>query len=119
MHSIPSDIFLNILTHKDIGYHYTDQRNLVHIRTHGLLTKAERKENKVHSTKQNASVFGDGIYTANNETNFSKYGDTCEDLIVYDCCYCIDLLYLIICYRPHRCQTEGQNCASLRISSAK
>ena len=31
----------------DIGYHYTDQRNMDNIRTHGLLTKAERDTNKV------------------------------------------------------------------------
>ena len=39
--------FIYIMWGADIGYHYTDQRNMDNIRTHGLLTKAERDTNKV------------------------------------------------------------------------
>eukprot|EP00578_Thalassiosira_sp_NH16_P011193 CAMPEP_0181108426 /NCGR_PEP_ID=MMETSP1071-20121207/17624_1 /TAXON_ID=35127 /ORGANISM="Thalassiosira sp., Strain NH16" /LENGTH=744 /DNA_ID=CAMNT_0023192029 /DNA_START=36 /DNA_END=2270 /DNA_ORIENTATION=- len=61
--------------HIDVGYHYTEQKNMANIRTHGLLTKNERQTNNVKAVLK-GSVFGDGIYTANNETTFSNYGDT-------------------------------------------
>ncbi|KAL7524685.1 hypothetical protein ACHAXR_001548, partial [Thalassiosira sp. AJA248-18] len=65
----------NISGYIDVGYHYTDQRNMTNIRTHGLLTSSDRQTNKVKATPK-GSVFGDGIYTANNGTCFSNYGDT-------------------------------------------
>ncbi|KAL7553932.1 hypothetical protein ACHAWF_017289 [Thalassiosira exigua] len=66
----------NIPAAVDIGYHYTHRSNLPCIRTHGLLTKGDRAKKKISSEKQNGSTFGDGIYTANNPSFFSAYGDT-------------------------------------------
>ncbi|KAL7554867.1 hypothetical protein ACHAWF_018412 [Thalassiosira exigua] len=84
----------------DVGFHYTDRRNVDKIRTHGLLTKGERDNQKVQAapkgrygkcvvvgdnimlsiasfnSQPRPSVFGDGIYTANNESAFSNFGDT-------------------------------------------
>ena len=45
------------------------------IRTHGLMTAAERQSSNVTAGSHNGAVFGDGIYTANNGTNFRGYGD--------------------------------------------
>ena len=39
----------------DIGYHYTDERNLEHIRTNGLLTKSDREEKKVEAKPKGVS----------------------------------------------------------------
>mmetsp|Transcript_14838 Transcript_14838/g.26967 ORF Transcript_14838/g.26967 Transcript_14838/m.26967 type:complete len:660 (+) Transcript_14838:184-2163(+) len=58
----------------DTGYHYTDQRNMANIRTHGLMTAAERQTSNVRAAPKGA-VFGDGIYTANNGTHFRHFGD--------------------------------------------
>ena len=58
----------------DTGYHYTKSQNLTKIRSHGLMTAAERSEKNVTSTI-GGSFFGDGIYTANNGTNFKGFGD--------------------------------------------
>ncbi|KAL9182764.1 hypothetical protein ACHAXT_004043 [Thalassiosira profunda] len=65
----------NIPAHIDVGYHYTGSENMANIRTHGLLTRADRQTNKVQATNK-GSMFGDGIYTANNGTCFSAYGNT-------------------------------------------
>ena len=45
------------------------------IRTNGLLTKGERDNRKIQSASIHGSVFGDGLYTANNPTAFSNYGE--------------------------------------------
>ena len=45
------------------------------IRTHGLMTAAESQSSNVTAGSHNGAVFGDGIYTANNGTNFRGYGD--------------------------------------------
>jgi deltex-like protein len=60
----------------DVGYHYTVGRNMDNIRTHGLLTSSDRQTNQVQAIRKGGSAFGDGIYTANNGTSFSNYGDT-------------------------------------------
>jgi len=44
----------------DVGYHYTEGKNLPHIRTHGLLTKGDRKAKSVASAKDHGTTFGDG-----------------------------------------------------------
>jgi len=59
----------------DVGYHYTASTHMANIRQHGLLTKKDRDSQRVNSTLH-GSVFGDGIYTANNPDNFSSYGNT-------------------------------------------
>jgi hypothetical protein len=61
-------------TFVDIGYHYTRSENLSHIKTNGLLTKAERCQRGVTSN-YNGSRYGDGIYTSSNPFAFTKYGD--------------------------------------------
>ncbi|KAL9184190.1 hypothetical protein ACHAXT_002276 [Thalassiosira profunda] len=58
----------------DVGYHYTDARNLPEIRTHGLLTKGDRTRQSVGGTAHGCR-FGDGVYTANNAVAFSSYGN--------------------------------------------
>ncbi|KAL3944015.1 MAG: hypothetical protein SGBAC_001925 [Bacillariaceae sp.] len=60
----------------DIGYHYTNDANLSSIRTNGLMTKNERDAQGVKPHKFNGSAYGDGVYTANNQISFSKYGDS-------------------------------------------
>jgi len=59
----------------DLGYHYTRQQNLDKIRTDGLLTKRERDSNQIRTT-WNGSSYGDGIYSGNEPSKFTKYGDT-------------------------------------------
>ena len=59
----------------DVGYHYTSKKHMANIRLHGLLTKKDRDSQQVISGTH-GSVFGDGVYTANNPDNFSSYGDT-------------------------------------------
>lgn len=46
------------------------------------MTRAERDTNKIKAAPK-GSVFGDGIYTANNATGFSAYGDTGEIMSAY------------------------------------
>ena len=58
----------------DIGYHYTNASNMAEIRTNGLLSKADRESRSVKSNF-NGSVFGDGIYTAENPTAFQHFGE--------------------------------------------
>lgn len=58
----------------DIGYHYTNPQNMQAIRTNGLLTKGERTNQHIQSASFHGSVFGDGVYTANNPTSFQDYG---------------------------------------------
>ena len=60
-------------TKVDLGYHYTSESCMKHIRTGGLLTKKERLEQKV-GIRANGAVFGDGIYTANNPFCFRGFG---------------------------------------------
>lgn len=62
-------------THVDIGYHYTRSANLRKIRTHGLLTKAERFQKSVEPVHYNGSAFGDGVYTGSNPYSHRSYGD--------------------------------------------
>lgn len=59
----------------DVGYHYTSSAHMANIRQHGLLTKRDRESQQVNS-RTSGSVFGDGVYTANNADNFSSYGNT-------------------------------------------
>lgn len=59
----------------DIGFHYTNPRNMKAIRTNGLLTKAERQSQNIQTVNSNGSVFGDGVYTANNPTSFQNFGE--------------------------------------------
>jgi hypothetical protein len=59
----------------DTGYHYTDSKHIANIRQHGLLTRSDRNTQQVNSFFH-GSIFGDGIYTANNPDNFSSYGNT-------------------------------------------
>jgi hypothetical protein len=58
----------------DIGYHYTTPANMDKIRTDGLLSRAERKAINIQATF-NGAAFGEGIYTGNDPTTFSKFGD--------------------------------------------
>ena len=64
----------NIPSHVDIGYHYTNPPNMQAIRTNGMMTKGERKSQRITSSTKHGSVFGDGIYTGNNPKSFRKYG---------------------------------------------
>jgi len=59
---------------KELGYHYTDSRNISQIRDKGLMTAAERYSNGVDVAARGA-VFGDGIYTANNAKVWRDRGD--------------------------------------------
>ncbi len=59
----------------DIGYHYTNPSKMDAIRTNGLLTKSERSNQNISTAQNNGSVFGDGVYTANNPKSFSNFGD--------------------------------------------
>ena len=60
----------------DIGYHYTEERNMKTIQTSGLLTRAERTSKRIFPTS-NGIFFGDGIYTANHPScnKNQRYGN--------------------------------------------
>lgn len=64
----------NIPAYVDLGYHYTSIENTEKIRENGLLTKNERAHQNIQVLKNHGSVFGDGIYTANNPIACSGYG---------------------------------------------
>jgi deltex-like protein len=64
----------NIPAYVDLGYHYTSIENTEKIRENGLLTKSERAQACVQVLKNHGSVFGDGVYTANNPIAWSGYG---------------------------------------------
>ena len=78
----------NLPSYIDIGYHYTNQNSMPHIRTNGLLTKADRESQKVTSMFHDGSVFGDGIYSSESS--------------------CI--LELWKCW-PAYCKASGQSCS--------
>ena len=63
-----------IPTNVDIGYHYTSEKSMTTIRTHGLLTKADRLSSGIHSSFHGLN-FGDGIYTTNNPYASTRYGE--------------------------------------------
>jgi hypothetical protein len=65
---------LGKLVHVDIGYHYTHAQNLDHIRTNGLLSRAEQYESGIAPTQMHGMALGDGIYTGNNPDEFSRFG---------------------------------------------
>ena len=64
----------------DIGYHYTNQRNIESIKTKSLVTRQELLEQGIHSRSSRVAFFGDGIYTANNP--FAFHRDGAEGLLV-------------------------------------
>jgi len=49
----------------DLGYHYTQDRNMDNIRQDGLMSFAEREKSCIKVARRRC-YFGDGIYTANN-----------------------------------------------------
>jgi len=57
----------------DIGYHYTHQYCIPNIDTRGLLTKDARKATRLDG-QENGSMFGEGIYTANNPFAYHEFG---------------------------------------------
>ncbi|KAL7531827.1 hypothetical protein ACHAXR_004260, partial [Thalassiosira sp. AJA248-18] len=61
----------------DVGFHYTSSMNISSILRCGLLSKDDRKTEKVVSSRSHGSVFGNGCYTGNNPFDFARYGDTC------------------------------------------
>jgi hypothetical protein len=58
----------------DLGYHYTEQSNMENIRTGGLMTRTERENQHITVARINGSFFGNGVYTGNNPTAFTRYG---------------------------------------------
>lgn len=58
-----------------LGYHYTDDSNIQSIRERSLLSRPERQLNNA-GPAQGGTLFGDGIYFANNPVAFNHYGDT-------------------------------------------
>ena len=66
----------NVCPSVDLGYHYTNSVNLESIRENGLLSKPERASKDVKADRFKGALFGHGIYTGHNPTDFEKYGDT-------------------------------------------
>lgn len=58
-----------------LGYHYTDESNIQSIREQNLLSLSERRLNHV-GPLFGGTLFGDGIYFANNPVAFNHFGDT-------------------------------------------
>lgn len=60
----------------DVGYHYTNEKNMSRIKIEGLLSKPERDSRGIVVT-HNGSRYGHGIYTANDATSFrgGAFGD--------------------------------------------
>ncbi|KAL7540877.1 hypothetical protein ACHAWF_006804 [Thalassiosira exigua] len=63
----------------DLGFHFTDESRLEHIRRDGLMTIADRhanpKLNIEQSRRTHGRFFGDGVYTGNDPCILTKYGD--------------------------------------------
>jgi len=57
-----------------VGYHYTKPQSMNNIRTDGLMSGPERRSRKVTNFQASGSVYGEGIYTANNPDAFQGYG---------------------------------------------
>lgn len=63
--------------HVDVCYHYTNERNMVNIQEHGLLT-AEELTTTGQLMRKRFLTFGPGIYTGNNPFAFSRHGNVGE-----------------------------------------
>jgi hypothetical protein len=59
----------------DLGYHFTDKKNLASIRAEGLLSNHEREAKKVKPTEISGSAYGQGVYTGEDHDFCSQYGD--------------------------------------------
>ena len=61
----------------DLGFHYTNAKNLESIKMGGLLTKKDRESNNIKA-RHNGSAYGDGVYTARGpfDTWNQRYGST-------------------------------------------
>jgi len=59
------------------GWHWTTRDSLETIRESGLMCRTEMKSTGIKPAKIAGSVYGDGIYVANNCETFRRYGDTC------------------------------------------
>uniref|UniRef100_A0A7S3LBR7 RING-type E3 ubiquitin transferase n=1 Tax=Amphora coffeiformis TaxID=265554 RepID=A0A7S3LBR7_9STRA len=68
-------------THVDIGYHYTDTRNMPDIGTNGLMTRADRTAYGVRATFH-GGTFGDGVYTGHNPYSYHKFQSGGQGLLV-------------------------------------
>ena len=68
----------NIPTTVDLGYHWTQLKNMKMIKKCGLLSERERNELRVQA-QHNRSTYGDGIYTSDSHTSHrnSGYGPVC------------------------------------------
>ncbi|KAL7551605.1 hypothetical protein ACHAWF_014798 [Thalassiosira exigua] len=62
----------------DLGFHFTDESRLEHIRRDGLMTIADRNANPKLSPEQarrtHGRTFGDGVYTGNYPCTLTRYG---------------------------------------------
>jgi len=66
----------NIQATIDIAYHHTKSENLATIRTNGLLSREEQKQQHI-SSKYNGSKYGDGVYCTTDPTKHAgHFGDT-------------------------------------------
>ena len=69
-------------THVDIGYHYTNSKNLKSIGENGLLSRPERAQRGISEHQFRGASYGDGIYTGNNPFAYSSYGRNGVGLLV-------------------------------------
>ena len=65
-----------------LGYHYTTPVSLSAVRSHGLLTSADRRALQVPDPFM-ASILGDGIYTGNDPSRFYRFRmDATEGMMI-------------------------------------
>eukprot|EP00056_Hartaetosiga_gracilis_P021814 m.26616 g.26616 ORF g.26616 m.26616 type:complete len:443 (-) comp9278_c0_seq1:164-1492(-) len=59
-----------------IGWHYTTSESLTQIKKYGLLIPRKLREINI-KYRRTGSVFGEGVYVANNPKSFRNYGNVC------------------------------------------
>jgi hypothetical protein len=62
-------------TKVDTGFHYTTRENIENIQANGLMSKNELNSKQICHGSGHGSMYGNGIYTANNPTEFKRYGE--------------------------------------------
>lgn len=65
-----------------LAWHWTSEANMNTIQQHGLLNRAEQTGHSVRPSRLRGTVFGPGIYVANNPKEFKQYGNVCLACLV-------------------------------------
>ena len=66
-----------VRTQPYVLYHWTSSASLQSISDHGIMSKAERKDQQISNGSFHGAWFGDGVYMGAHSMDFSNYGNIC------------------------------------------